>query len=141
MVLIMPHIRVPARGNMLSTLDHSEVVYQYLEKKLKDRITDITGLSDIMGIQISPFGVIPKRVQVNGASFWISLARRSVNGIDKHLCLLTYILVDNITVQVVRLGRGTKLAKMDVKSAYRLVPVHPQDHVLLRMQWKQTICG
>ena len=51
------HSCVPARGNMLSTLDHPEVVSEYLEKELKEgRITEITDLSGIMGIQISPFG-------------------------------------------------------------------------------------
>ena len=65
---------------------------------------------------------------------------RSVNdGIDKNLCLLSYILVDNVARRVVELGRGTKLAKMDIKSAYRLVPVHPQDCLLLSMQWNQRI--
>ena len=31
--------------------------------------------------------------------------------------------------------RGTLLAKMDVESAYRIVPVHPQDRPLLAEQW------
>lgn len=137
------HSCVPARGNMLSTLDHPEVISEYLEKELKEgRITEITELSGIMGIQISPFGVIPKK----SAGQWrliLDLSSphgRSVNdGIDKSLCSLSYISVDNIARQVVRLGRGTNLAKMDVKSAYRLVPVHPQDRVLLGMQWKQRL--
>ena len=28
------------------------------------------------------------------------------------------------------------LAKLDLKEAYRMVPVHPQDRVLLGMHWK-----
>ena len=32
-------------------------------------------------------------------------------------------------------GRGTQLAKMDIKSAYRIVPVHPGDRYLLAVQW------
>ena len=31
------------------------------------------------------------------------------------------------------------MAKMDVKSAYRIVPVHPQDWYLLGMQWKDKV--
>ena len=50
------------RGNMLSTLDHPEVVAEYLENELKEgRITELTDMSGIMGIQLSPFGVIPKK--------------------------------------------------------------------------------
>ena len=32
-------------------------------------------------------------------------------------------------------GRGTQLAKMDITSAYRKVPVHPEDRPLLAVQW------
>lgn len=31
------------------------------------------------------------------------------------------------------------MAKLDVKSAYRMVPVHPQDHQLLGMYWDNKI--
>ena len=34
------------------------------------------------------------------------------------------------------LGRGTLLAKFDVESAYRIIPVHPNDLYLLGMQWQ-----
>lgn len=33
------------------------------------------------------------------------------------------------------IGRGAKLAKVDVKAAFRCVPVHPSDRWLLGMQW------
>ena len=33
-------------------------------------------------------------------------------------------------------GRGTQLAKLDIKSAYRTVPVHPDDRYLLGMTWQ-----
>ena len=33
-------------------------------------------------------------------------------------------------------GRGTLLAKLDIKSAYRNVPVHPSDRHLLGIQWQ-----
>ena len=35
------------------------------------------------------------------------------------------------------LGRGTKLAKINLKDAYRIVPVHPDDHHLLGVEWEQ----
>ena len=34
------------------------------------------------------------------------------------------------------LGRGILLAKVDLKSAYRIVPIHPEDRPLMGMQWK-----
>ena len=36
--------------------------------------------------------------------------------------------------RVLELGRGTVLAKFDIQGAYRLVPVHPVDRVLLGMK-------
>ena len=61
----------------------------------------------------------------------------SVNcGIDKELCSLKYATVDQATESVVRLGRGTLMAKIDIKAAYRLVPVHPEDRWLLGMQFE-----
>lgn len=31
---------------------------------------------------------------------------------------------------------GSLMAKIDIRSAFRLIPVHPADHHLLAMQWK-----
>ena len=37
---------------------------------------------------------------------------------------------------VLQFRKGTLLGKMDVKEAFRLVPVHPSDRLLLGMVWK-----
>lgn len=61
----------------------------------------------------------------------------SVNdGIYTEECSLTYVTVDNIAERVCTLGRGARLAKADVKQAYRQVPVHPDNRILLGMQWQ-----
>ena len=44
--------------------------------------------------------------------------------------------IDDISRVIASLGRGTLLAKIDVKSAYRIVPVHPHERPLLGMHWK-----
>ena len=52
----------------------------------------------------------------------------SVNdGIDKELCSLRYIQVDDIIDKLSTMGPGTQMAKVDIESAYRLVPVHSSD--------------
>ena len=38
-----------------------------------------------------------------------------------------------------RLGRGARLTNLDIKSAYRLVPVHQHDRHLLGVEW-QGVC-
>jgi hypothetical protein len=39
----------------------------------------------------------------------------------------------------IQLGKGTLLAKIDIKSAYRLIPVHPHDRKYLGMLWKGNL--
>ena len=38
-----------------------------------------------------------------------------------------------------RLGQGAQLAKVDIRSAYRIVTVHPDDGPLLGMMWEGTL--
>ncbi len=60
----------------------------------------------------------------------------SVNdGINREMCSLQYASVDQAVALVSQLGQGTQLAKLDLKDAYRIVPVHPQDHYLLGISW------
>ena len=91
-------------------------------------------------VQVSPFGVIPKGHTPGKWRLIVDLSSpsgSSVNdGISSDLCSLSYINVDDISKVVASLGRGTLLAKVDLKSAYRIVPIHPEDRPLLGMQWK-----
>ena len=56
-------------------------------------------------------------------------------GVGLHLnpacCSLQYTSVEQIAEAAQSLGVGTLLTKLDVRSAYRLVPVHPADRPLL----------
>jgi len=36
-------------------------------------------------------------------------------------------------------GRDTQLVKLDLKDAYRIVPVHPADFPLLGIQWRERV--
>ena len=61
----------------------------------------------------------------------------SVNdGINEALCSLSYIGVDDAAKEVLRQGQGALLAKVDVQSAYRNIPIHPEDRWLLGMVWE-----
>ena len=52
----------------------------------------------------------------------------SVNdGIDSNLCSLKYISVDRVAEVIASYQPEALLAKIDIESAYRLVPVHPLD--------------
>ena len=47
--------------------------------------------------------------------------------------------MDNAVSIIQHLGQGTQLVKMDLKDAYRIIPVHPQDHHLLGIQWDNQV--
>ena len=64
----------------------------------------------------------------------------SVNhGISESLCSLTYVGIRDAVRGIVERGRGTLMAKVDVKSAYRNVPVHPEDRWLMGMVWRDAL--
>ena len=54
-------------------------------------------------------------------------------------CSLSYISVDDITRIIARMGRGALLGKIDIKIAYRIVPVHPEDQLLLDIRWQGEV--
>ena len=56
--------------------------------------------------------------------------------IERELCSFTYPSVDQAIRAIREKGRGTTMAKFDIESTYRLVPVHPDDRHLLGMQWR-----
>ena len=89
-------------------------------------------------VHINRFGVIPK----GATGKWhlivdmSSLEGQSVNdGIQDTLCSLSYVTVGDAAQAVVAKGRGALVAKIDVKSAYRNVPIHPEDRWLIGMLW------
>ena len=57
-------------------------------------------------------------------------------GIDPELCSLSYVSVDELANIVMHLGTGALMAKVDVESAYRLIPVHLYDRPLQAVEWK-----
>jgi len=48
---------------------------------------------------------------------------------------LKYITINEAIKSIIQYGKGALLAKINIKSAYRLIPVHPEDRYMLGMQW------
>ena len=82
----------------------------------------------------SPIGIIPKKNKPGKWRLIVDLSSpegASVNdGVAKEQGSLSYISVDTVADRVLELGKGALMAKMDVKQAYRMVPVHPEDRLL-----------
>ena len=132
------------KRNLQSALYHPEVVDQYLATEVREnRIAGPFPSGTIPAAHISRFGVIPKAHQPNKWRLIVDLSHpqgKSVNdGIPKELCSMTYITIDDAVQRIMGLGRGTLMAKIDIKSAFRLIPVHPADRHLLAMAWRDVI--
>ena len=128
---------------MRSTKENTAVVKVYIEEKSAGRLLPLQPKFLLPKYQIIPFGVIPKRYQPGKWRLTVHLSspdRASVNdGIDACLCSLEYPSVHN-TARLVRvLGKGAMLAKLDLKSAYHIVPIYPQDRPLLAVRWEEEV--
>ena len=103
--------------NLLSAMDHPQVVQDCLEKELEaERVIKVGGLEKAwqQGIHCSPFGVIPKKHKPDAWRLILDLSHpesHSVNdGINKDLCSLSYVLLDDIIVCIMVTGKGSMLA-------------------------------
>ena len=133
-----------AKNNLKSTLDHPTVIDDYLQHELSlGRISGPYLPSMCPDVHINRFGVIPKNNQPDKWRLITDLSYpsgSSVNdGIPSELCSLTYVTIDNAILNILESGKDTMLAKIDIKSAFRLLPVHPADRHLLGMRWKDRI--
>ena len=50
-----------------------------------------------------------------------------------------YITIDDAITKILTLGPGALIAKIDIRNAFRMVPVHPADRHLLAMRWRNGI--
>ena len=132
------------KRNMLSAKKNPRVVEDYLEKE--------TEAGNILGpfpevsapkTHINRFGVILKKYQPGKWRLITDLSfpeGGSINdGINPSLCSMAYIMVDQVAARAISLGKGSLLAKIDLKSAYRLIPICPRDPLHLGMQWNNAV--
>jgi hypothetical protein len=87
-------------------------------------------------VHTSPIGLIPKKGRIGKYRLIVDLSSpegHSVNdGIDPNLCSFKYISVRDVSPWV---RGGAFMAKLDLRSAYRMVPVHSSDQHLLGVRW------
>jgi len=95
------------------------------------------------GIHISPLGLIPKKNKPGKWRMIVDLSsptNTSVNdGISTDMASLSYASIDHLAALIVMEGRGSFLVKADIKEAYKIVPVHPEDQHLLGVEWEGVI--
>ncbi|XP_062578413.1 uncharacterized protein LOC134240321 isoform X1 [Saccostrea cucullata] len=87
----------------------------------------------ISNLHLSPVGIIPK--SDGGWRMITHLSYPESNSIndyiDPELCTVNYSSFDKVVDMISVLGKGALLGKVDVKSAFRLIPIYPGDFDLL----------
>ena len=108
---------------------HPQVVDDYITKECA--AGKILGPFDphmFPEVHVCGFRVIPK-TELGSWRLILDLSYlegRGVNdGISSEVCSLSYMTVDDATRAIVTMGQGALLSKVDIKSAYRIVPLHP----------------
>lgn len=133
------HCHKASTHNQLLCTEHPEVVQAYIDKECTSgRLRGPFPRSAIPDLHVSLFGVIPKKA----SGKWRLIVDLSIpheasvnDGISREFAFLSYVSVDMIADRVRSLRVGTLMAKLDIQSAFRIVPVHPADRLLLGMEW------
>lgn len=124
-----------ATGNLPSVAECLEVIDNDIFEEVQGQcmigpLPSVT-LSNGSKVHLNWIGLLPKGLN---SGKWRLITDMSFptgesvnNGIDPRLCSLEYTSVDKVAKAVSLMGRGTLLAKVDIRSAYRLIPVHPSD--------------
>ena len=127
--------------NLKSALEHSQVIDEELRKEcLASRILGPFSSRPIKNLKCSGLGAVPKK----GGKWRMILhlsapLGKSINDyISKENFSLHYTSVDDAIHMLSALGKGALMAKVDLKSAFRMVPVRRQDWELLGMKWKEA---
>ena len=120
--------------NFTSVYQHEQIITQEIQKECSaGRLLGPFTSLPIENLKCSGVGVVPKK---NGK--WRMIHHLSAPGgqsindfISKEDFSLHYSSVDDATSILSELGKGAFLAKLDLKAAFRMVPVHKTDWELL----------
>ena len=135
----------PASYTLPSAYQQRRVVTEYLisEARLGRMLGPLDTASVVgMTIQVNWIGAIPKGQSgkwrlITDLSHPAGCSINDAN--DPDLRSLTYTTVERVAQRVMRSGAGALMAKVDIESAYRLVPVHTQDRTLLGILWEGSM--
>ena len=126
--------------NLLSAIQNPTVVSAKLSKELDaHRIAGPFSSPPFPVFRISPLGLVPKKVEGEFRLIHhLSYPRGSSlnEGISSDYTTVSYATVENAIDLIKLAGPNCFLAKTDVKNAFRLVPIRPEDYDLLGIYWQ-----
>ncbi len=126
--------------NLTSALNNPTIVSEKLDTEVKcGRLAGPFIDMPLENFCVSQIGVVPKK---QAGSFRIIHhlsypTNGSINdGIPDCMATVHYASTDDAITILKRLGSGCIMSKLDIKSAFKIIPVHPNDHHLLGLTWE-----
>ena len=128
--------RVEQKSKNLSTVfDLKAETREKINKEvLKGRVAGPFESIPLKNFRSSPIGLVPKKLPGEYRMIHhLSWPKgTSVNDqIDPEMCSVKYASFDDAVTIVKQSGKNCDMAKCDVKSAFRLLPIHPDDYDLV----------
>ena len=125
--------------NLKSALENPEEVKKKLTKEIEaGRIAGPFRSPPFKIFRCSPIGLQPKKDGGFRLIQHLSWPHgSSVNdGIPEEFSTVQYHTVALAIQKIKQAGKSCFMAKTDIKSAFRIIPIHPSDHELLGFQWE-----
>ena len=118
--------------NLPSFYKYADIARDIIAKEIaKERVAGPFQSRPIPTLRVSLLGVVPTEAEFRVIHHLSYPTKNSVNDyIDDALCSVNYTKFDEAISMVHRLGRDVFLAKSDIKSAFRLLPIWPGDFEL-----------
>ena len=127
--------------NHASSYSHADVITKQIQNEVaKGRVKEIASLPP--NYFCSPIGLVPKisnGIQIGWRLIFdlSSPEGYSVNDyIPKEYGTIAYETLDDAIRLVAQAGKGAKMMKRDLKSAFRHIPINPCDYWLLLFEWQ-----
>jgi len=128
--------------NLKSALEQPQIVVSKLnEEREAGRIVGPFSIPPFQNFCCSPLGIVPKKDPskfrlIHHLSY---PPGSSVNDCIPEVCSSVHYASINDAISVIkRKGAGCFMAKTDIKSAFRIIPIHPSDFALLGMKWQNS---
>ena len=125
--------------NLRSALQNPEIVSAKLMKEIEaGRVVGPFKTPPFPNFRTSPIGIVPKKVPnefrlIHHLSY---PKGSSVNDSIPDACSSVHYATISDAIHILKkLGAGCFLAKTDIKSAFRIIPVHPLEYPLLGIKW------
>lgn len=129
-------------GNLKSAEQNPEVVKAKLDKEVEaGRFAGPFDTKPFKNFIVSPIGIVPKK-QLGEFRLIHHLSYPEGDSINSHIdrkyCTVSYTSFDAAIQMIQELGRNCKLFKMDIKNAFRLLPISPSDYNLLGIHFNKN---